>query len=46
MPITLKVAILPCSEAAVHSHLFLKISPEKSGVRVFLLVKLQTDGSE
>ena len=44
--ITLQAAILDCSEAAVHSHPFSKISPENTGVRVLLLVKLQTDWSE
>ena len=38
--ITLQTAILDCSEAAVHSHPFLKISPEKTGGRVLLLFKL------
>ena len=46
MRITLQAAISHCSEAAVHSHPFLKSSPENSGVRVLLLVKLQTDCSE
>ena len=46
MQITLQEAISHCSEAAVHSHPFLKISSENSGVRVLLLVKLQTDFSE
>ena len=45
-PIKLQAAILECSEAAVHSHPFSKISPGNTGVRVFLLVKLQTDCSE
>ena len=44
--ITLQAAILDCSEAAVHSHPFSKISPENTGGRVLLLVKLQTDCSE
>ena len=44
--ITLQAAILDCSEAAVHSHLFLKISPGNTDGRVILLVKLQTDFSE
>ena len=46
MRITLQAAISHCSEAAVHSHPFLKISPENLAVRVLLLVKLQTDCSE
>ena len=33
-PITLQAAILDCSEAAVHSHPFLKISPEFTVGRV------------
>ena len=44
--ITLQAAILDCSEAAVHSHPFSKISPENTGGRVVLLVKLQTDWPE
>ena len=44
--ITSQAAILDCSEAAVHSHPFLKVSPENTGGRVLLLVKLQTDCSE
>ena len=44
--ITLQAAILDCSEAAVHSHPFSKISPGNTGGRVLLLVKLQTDCSE
>ena len=44
--ITLQAAILDCSEAAVHIHPFSKISPENTGVIVFLLVKLQSDCSE
>ena len=43
---TLQAAILDCSEAAVHSHPFSKISPGNTGDRVILLVKLQTDSSE
>ena len=46
MRITLQAAISHCSEAAVHSHPLLKISPENLAVRVLLLVKLQTDCSE
>ena len=46
MRITLQAAISHCSEAAVHSHPFLKNSPENSGVRVLLLVKLQTDSTK
>ena len=46
MQITLQAAISHCSQAAVHSHPFKKISPENLGVRVLLLVKLQTDCSE
>ena len=43
----LQAAISHCLEAAIHhSHLFLKISPKTSGVRVLLLVKLQTDCSK
>ena len=44
--ITLQAAILGCSEAAVHSHSFSKISPGNTDGRVILLVKLQTDRSE
>ena len=44
--ITLQAAILYCSEAAVHSHPFLKIFPENAGDRVLFLVKLRTDCSE
>ena len=44
--ITLQAAILDCSEAAVHSNPFSKISPENTGGRALLLVKLQTDYSE
>ena len=44
--ITLQAAVLNCSEAAVHSHPFPKISPGNNGGRVLLLVKLQTDCSE
>ena len=44
--VTLQAAILDCSEAAVHSHPFSKISPGNTGGRVLLLVKLQTDCSE
>ena len=44
--ITLQAAILDCSEAAVHSHPFSKISPRNTGSRILLLVKLQTDCSE
>ena len=40
--ITLQAAIMDCSEAAVHSHQFSKVSPENTGGEVFLLVKLQT----
>ena len=40
----LQAAISQSSEAAIHhSHPFLKISPKNLGVRVLLLVKLQTD---
>ena len=46
MQITLQAAISHCSEVAVHSHLFLKISSENSVVTVLLLVKLQTDCSD
>ena len=46
MRVALQAAISHCSEAAVCSHPFLKTSPENSGVRVLLLVKLQTDCSE
>ena len=44
--ITLQAAVSDCSEAAIHSHPFSKTSPVKTGVRVLLLVKLQTDCSE
>ena len=44
--ITLEAAILDCSEAAVDSHLFSKISPKNTACRVLLLVKLQTYCSE
>ena len=44
--ITLQAAILYCSEAAVHSHPFLKIFPENAGDRVLFLVKLRADCSE
>ena len=44
--ITLQAAILGCSEAAVHSNPFSKISPGNTGGRALLLVKLQTDYSE
>ena len=46
MRITLQAAISYCSEAAIHSHPFLKIYTENSGVRVLLLVKLQTNYPE
>ena len=46
MRITLQAPITHCSEADVHRHPFLKISPENLGVRVLLLVKLQTDCSK
>ena len=46
MRITLQAPITHCSEADVHNHLFLKISPENLGVRILLLVNLQTDFSE
>ena len=46
MRITLQRAISHCSKAAIHTHPFLKVSPENSGVRALLLVKLQTDCSE
>ena len=41
--IKLQAAILDCSEAAVHSHPFWKISPGNNNGRVILLVKLQSD---
>ena len=41
--ITLQAPISNCSDAAIQSHPFSKISPENTSVRVFLLVKLQTD---
>ena len=41
--ITLQAAILNCSEAAVHSHPFLKISPEKTGGRVLPFFDQITD---
>ena len=44
--ITLLAAILDCSEAAVHSYPFSKISPENTGGRVLLLVQLQIYCSE
>ena len=44
--IKLKAAILDCSEAAVYSHPFSKISAENTGGRVLILVKLETDCSE
>ena len=44
--ITLQEAILDCSEVAIDSHPFSKISPENTGGRILLLVKLQTDCSE
>ena len=44
--ITSQAAILECSEAAVHSHPLPKISPENTGGRVLLLVKLPIDCSE
>ena len=44
--ITLQTAILDCSEAAVHSHPFSKISLKGTGGRVLLLNKLQTNCSE
>ena len=44
--IPLQTAIFDCSEAAVHSYPFSKISPENTGGRVLLLVKLQNDCSE
>ena len=37
------ITISDCSEAAVHSHPFSKVSPENTGGRALLLVKLQTD---
>ena len=37
--ITLQPAVLDCSEEAVHSNQFSKISPENTGSRVLLLVK-------
>ena len=42
----LEIFRLYCSEADVYSHLFSKISPENTGGRVLLLVKLQTGCSE
>ena len=44
--ITLQAAVSDCSKAAIHSHPFSKTFPENTGVRVLLLVKLQTDSSE
>ena len=44
--IILQAAFLDCSEVAVHCYPCLKISPEKSGGRILLLVKLYTDCSE
>ena len=46
MRIISQAAIVHCSEAAVHSHPILEVSPEKAGGRVLPLVKLQTDCSE
>ena len=43
--ITLQAPILDCSETAVYSHPFSKISPGNTGVRVLHLVKLQIDCS-
>ena len=37
--ITLQVAILVCSEAAIHSQPFSKISPENTGGTVLPFVK-------
>ena len=45
-PITLQVATLDCSEAAVYSHPFSKISPGNTDGRVILLIKIQTNCSE
>ena len=44
--ITLQAALLDCSEAAIHSHPFSKISPGNTDGTALLLVKLQTDCSE
>ena len=45
--ITLQLAaILDCSEAAIHSHPFSKISPENTGSTALVFVKLQTDCSK
>ena len=41
--ITLKATISYSSEAAFENHPFSKISPEATGGRVVLLVKLETD---
>ena len=40
------LSISDCSEAAAQNHPFSKISPENTGDRVLLLVKLQADCSE
>ena len=44
--IFLEIFLLDCSQAAAHSHPFLKISPENTGGRGCLLVKLQTGCSD
>ena len=44
--ITLQIGILDCSEVAIHSHPFRKISPGNTVDIVLLLVKLKTDCSE
>ena len=44
--ITLQAAIFDCSEVAVHSHQFSKVSPGNTGGRVLLLVKSQIGCSE
>ena len=44
--ITLQAALLDCSEAAVHSHPFSKISPGNTGCRVLFSAKLKADCSE
>ena len=44
--ITLQAVVLDCSEAAVYSHPYSKMSPGNTGGRVLLLAKLETDCSE
>ena len=44
--IFLEIFLLDCSQAAAHSHPFSKISPENTGDRGCLFVKLQTGCSD